>query len=147
VQHCLLFSFLKIEQILKSNPESVIICSPGTIFIRLPNAFRDIDLENIRNPLIILPECKNDEGHVWHLFVIRCERREVLQKYLKINSIQTLIHYPVPAHKQKAYRKYNDLSFPITEKIHNEVLSLPISGVISDHDIQTIVKVLNDFNE
>ena len=102
-------------------------------------------LENIKNPNIILPKVLHEEGHVWHLFVIRASNREKLQKYLIKNDIQTLIHYPIPPHKQKAYKEYNTLSFPLTEQIHEEVLSLPLSAVISKLEIKKIIKIINDF--
>jgi dTDP-4-amino-4,6-dideoxygalactose transaminase len=101
-------------------------------------------LENINNENIILPTIATDS--VWHLFVIRTIKREELQKYLLDKGIQTLIHYPIPPHKQRAYKEWNNQSFPITEKIHKEVLSLPISGVQSLEDTQKIVQVINDFN-
>ena len=101
-------------------------------------------LENIKNENILLPTITTDS--VWHLFVIRTNKRDELQKYLLDNGVQTLIHYPFPAHEQEAYREWNHLSFPITEQIHGEVLSLPISGVQGLEETQKIVKVLNDFN-
>ena len=102
-------------------------------------------LHNIKNPAIVLPNVNNNEGHVWHLFVIRTLNRAKLQSYLLKRGIQTLIHYPTPPHKQLAYKKYNNLSFPITEEIHNEVLSLPISGVITNVELKEVVRVLNDY--
>ncbi len=102
-------------------------------------------LENIKNPAIILPEVLNEEGHVWHLFVIRTPKRDDLQKHMNDNGIQTLIHYPIPPHKQLAYKEYNNLSFPITEQIHSEVLSLPISQVLSKEEINKIVNLINRF--
>lgn len=100
----------------------------------------------ITNPKIILPQLPADpKEHVWHLFVIRTAKRELLQKYLLENGIQTLIHYPIPPHKQKAYKYYNHLSFPITEKIHEEVLSLPMSPVMEDGEVATVVQVINQF--
>ena len=109
--------------------------------------------ENIINPDIIIPsirnsklEIRNYKGHVFHLFVIRHPERDKLQAYLKEQGIQTIIHYPVPPHKQKAYKKWNDLSYPITEKIHREVLSLPMSQVITENEAEQIVKAINQFN-
>jgi dTDP-4-amino-4,6-dideoxygalactose transaminase len=102
-------------------------------------------LEHIKNLAIILPEILNENGHVWHLFVIRIKNREKLQSYLNEKDIQTLIHYPIPPFKQKAYLAFNDLNFPITEKIHEEVLSLPISGVMSNEEVKKIVKALNNY--
>jgi dTDP-4-amino-4,6-dideoxygalactose transaminase len=102
--------------------------------------------ENISNPLIELPQVEfNEESHVWHLFVIRCKNREKLQNYLKNKGIQTLIHYPIPPHKQLAYKNINILDLPITEKIHKEVLSLPVSPVIKDNEVEYIVKIINEF--
>ncbi|EEO24036.1 MULTISPECIES: DegT/DnrJ/EryC1/StrS family aminotransferase [Helicobacter] len=101
--------------------------------------------ENITNTKIILPECVSEEGHAWHLFVVRCEDRERFQAYLKDNGIETIIHYPIPPHKQEAYKEYNHLSLPITEKIHREVLSLPISPVMSREQAEEVVRVVNRF--
>lgn len=103
-------------------------------------------IDNISNPLISLPEYPADnKEHVWHLFVIRTTERDRLQQYLTDNSIQTLIHYPVPPYKQEAYTEYSHLSFPITDAIHNEVLSLPISPVLTDEEVKTVVDVLNNY--
>ncbi|UCA61905.1 DegT/DnrJ/EryC1/StrS family aminotransferase [Chryseobacterium rhizoplanae] len=103
-------------------------------------------IDGIKNPAIILPEYPADEKeHVWHVFVIRTEKRDELQTYLTESGVQTIIHYPIPPHKQKAYQEWNDLSFPISEKIHNEVLSLPISPVMSEEEIIKIINILNDF--
>lgn len=103
-------------------------------------------IAKITNTKIVLPVLPIDrQSHVWHLFVIQTEKREDLQKYLSENGVQTLIHYPIPPHKQKAYIYYNHLSFPITEKIHEEVLSLPISPVMEEYDITAVVKAINAF--
>jgi len=102
-------------------------------------------LENIKNKNIILPTVTCKDHHVWHLFVIRTQKRDELQKYLADNGIQTLIHYPIPPHKQNAYKEWNNESYPISELIHNEVLSLPISGVQNMDDSKMIVKILNEF--
>ncbi|MDB4655576.1 DegT/DnrJ/EryC1/StrS family aminotransferase, partial [Flavobacteriales bacterium] len=103
--------------------------------------------EGITNPLIFTPaHPENRLSHVWHLYVIRCEHRDRLQKYLRDNSIETLIHYPTPPHKQQAYRELNHLSLPITEQIHAEVLSLPIYPTLSSSDLNRIVELLNDFS-
>ena len=79
------------------------------------------------------------------MFVIRTKDRDKLQEYLKIKGIQTLIHYPIPPHKQNAYKEWNNLSFPITEKIHKEVLSLPISPVMNKEEAFYIAQILNEF--
>ncbi len=102
-------------------------------------------LENIKNEKIILPKVLTKDSHVWHLFVIRHPEREKLQEYLTQNNIQTLIHYPIPPHKQKAYSEYNHLSLKVTEKIHQEVLSLPISPVMKDEDMKEVVEVINSY--
>jgi dTDP-4-amino-4,6-dideoxygalactose transaminase len=115
-------------------------------------------IDNITNPDIILPGKRNDElsyslqppvidnhGHVWHLFVIRSSHRNQIQQYLDTHGIQTLIHYPIPPHKQKAYKEWNDLSFPVTEKIHNEVLSLPMSQIMTDDEVMEVISNINDF--
>ncbi|MBN1970704.1 MAG: DegT/DnrJ/EryC1/StrS family aminotransferase [Candidatus Delongbacteria bacterium] len=105
---------------------------------------------NINNPEIILPgihssslDINNFLGHVWHLFVIRHPQRDKIQKYLLDNQIQTLIHYPRPPHKQIAYKELGDLNLPITEKIHEEVLSIPISQVFDLINSKRIVEILN----
>jgi dTDP-4-amino-4,6-dideoxygalactose transaminase len=109
---------------------------------------------NIVHPKITLPCPKEyfnlspfsfNLSHVWHLFVIRHPERDRLQRYLADNGIQTLIHYPKPPHKQEAYKEWNKLSFPVTEKIHKEVLSLPVSQVMSDEEVQIITEKLNKF--
>ena len=106
--------------------------------------------DGIKNNQIILPTTNNQQlttnlSHVWHLFVIRHPIRDVLQKYLSEKGIQTLIHYPIPPHKQITYKEWNCLSFPITEKIHSEILSLPISPVHTDNEIQVVIDILNRF--
>lgn len=102
-------------------------------------------LENIKNKNIILPTITCKDHHVWHLFVIRTQKRDELQKYLADNGIQTLIHYPIPPHKQVAYGEWKNESYPISEQIHSEVLSLPISGVQSLEDSIKIVQVINQW--
>jgi dTDP-4-amino-4,6-dideoxygalactose transaminase len=102
-------------------------------------------IDEIKNPKIILPHVLSPEGHVWHLFVIRSGKRDNLQEYLAKNQIQTLVHYPVPPHKQNAYKEWNKLSFPITEKIHSEVLSLPMNVALTDDEVSIIIKVLNRY--
>ena len=102
-------------------------------------------LENIKNENIILPVVRAESNHVWHLFVIRTSKRDELQKYLLDNGVQTLIHYPIPPHNQNAYKEWNNESYPISEQIHTEVLSLPISGIQSLEDTNNIVEILNEF--
>lgn len=103
-------------------------------------------LESINNTNIILPNNPISElEHVWHLFVIRHKEREMLQKHLTENDIQTLIHYPIPPHKQKAYLNWNKLSFPISEMIHKEVLSLPMGPISEGIEIGKIITAINNF--
>lgn len=102
-------------------------------------------LENIKNPYIKLPTFRKPEEHVWHLFVIRTKYRDQLKNYLEQHGISILIHYPIPPHKQLAYREINHMSFPITEKIHQEVLSLPLCPTMSWRDVKRVVKIVNSF--
>lgn len=102
--------------------------------------------DQINNPKIILPYAYLGEGsHVWHVFVVRTENRDELQNYLTKNGIGTMIHYPIPPHKQNAYAEWNLKSYPISEKIHKEVISLPISHVQSIAQTQYIVDIINKF--
>lgn len=100
--------------------------------------------ENIKNPLITLPLLGN-EDEVWHVFPVRTPKRDSFQKYLTDNGVQTIIHYPIPPHKQQAYKEWNNQSLPITEQIHNEIISLPISQIITDEEITTLVYVVNNY--
>lgn len=102
-------------------------------------------LDGIKNDKIILPTWNYTQNHVFHLFVIRTENRHELQAYLKQNNIETHIHYPIPPHKQRALSNWNSLSFPITEKIHNEVLSLPISPVMTEDEVDCVIKIVNSW--
>jgi len=108
-------------------------------------------LKHIEHPDVVLPGSHHSDSspypgdHVWHLFVIRHPSRNKLQEHLSENGIQTLVHYPVPPHKQKAYKELNHLSFPLTEKIHAEVLSLPISPVITEEEADVVVNAINKY--
>lgn len=102
-------------------------------------------IEHINHPDIILPKITLWDAHVFHLFTIRTSRRDELQQYLTANGIQTLIHYPIPPHKQKCYSEWNGLNFSITEKIHAEELSLPVSPVMNENEVKIIVETLNLF--
>ena len=110
-------------------------------------------ITEIKNPKIILPTTNYQlpitslKSHVWHLFVIRTSEREKLQNYLNENGIQTLIHYPIPPHKQEAYKEWNDLSFPVSEKIHQEILSLPISPVLTEEEVNKIIDIINGYEK
>lgn len=104
---------------------------------------------HINNKKLILPlitdNCSLFTGNVWHLFVIRTSSRDQLQQYLIDNDVQTLIHYPLPPHKQGAYTSMNNLSLPITEKIHYEVISLPISGVMELEEVKRVCELMNEW--
>ncbi len=102
-------------------------------------------LQNIKNDKLILPTVRAEDNHVWHLFVIRTNKRDELQKYLFDKGIQTLIHYPIPPHKQNAYKEWDSESYLISEQIHNEVMSLPISGVQNLEDTKRIIQVINEY--
>ncbi|NIF83318.1 DegT/DnrJ/EryC1/StrS family aminotransferase [Comamonas sp. Tr-654] len=102
-------------------------------------------LENIRNPAVKLPQLTSDEQHVWHLFVVRTSQRDVLQKYLAEQGIQTLVHYPIPPHQQQAYQEWNARSYPLTEGLHQEVISLPMGPTLSQLEALRVVAAVNDF--
>ncbi len=110
-------------------------------------------LNGIKNPDIQLPvpnntafQHENNPEHVWHLFVIRHAKRDQLQEYLLRNGVQTLIHYPIPPNKQLAYKEMNHLDYPITNAIHNTVLTLPLSPVMPKEDVEKIIALLNNFS-
>ena len=126
----------------------------AVLSVKLPRLDQDTErrreiaqmyLEGIQNAAIALPFVAKPEGHAWHLFVIRSKERAKLQSYLSENGIQTLIHYPIPPHKQAAYREWNEMSFPITENIHNEVLSLPMSPTLSNEQVSKVIDAINKF--
>ena len=101
-------------------------------------------IDNIKNQYIKLPSI-NSLDNVWHLFVIRNQNREQLQRYLYKNGIQTLTHYPIPPHKQQAYKEWNNMKYPITEKVHEEVISLPMDPTIKKSNIQKIISLINEY--
>jgi dTDP-4-amino-4,6-dideoxygalactose transaminase len=105
---------------------------------KTPNAERGTQNAELRTQNAYL-------SHVYHLFIIRHPKRDELQKYLTQNGIQTLIHYPIPPHKQLAYHQYKAMSLPLTERVHNEVLSVPISSIISNKEAEAVVKIINHF--
>lgn len=126
----------------------------GFLNVKLPNLLAENNrrreiakryLNEISNLKIALPKVKNIDNHVFHLFVIRTTNRNDLQLYLTEKGIETLIHYPIPPHKQQAMKAYNSLSFPITEKMHDEVLSLPISPVLTDNEVDEIINAINKY--
>lgn len=126
----------------------------GFLNVKLPNLDQDNSkriaiakryLAEIKNDKIALPFYDDSKNHVFHLFVIQVQNRTKLQNYLMENGIQTQIHYPIPPHKQKALPQFNHLSFPITEKIQDEVLSLPMSPVMTDDEVDFVINVVNQF--
>ena len=100
-------------------------------------------IKGIKNSKIILPT--DEKSHVYHIFTLFTSDRNDLKKYLEKNGVQTLIHYPIPPHQQGALREYSHLTFPITERIHGEELSLPISPLMTEEEIDTVIKLLNDY--
>ena len=100
----------------------------------------------IHNPMITLPRLQAPASHVWHLFVVRCVRRDALQQHLLKAGIQTLIHYPVPPHRQQAYVQLQSMELPVTELIHQQVLSLPIGPTISDEEVSHVIAAINGFD-
>lgn len=105
----------------------------------------------INNPEISLPiksselEIQNYSNHVFHLYVVRTEKRTELQAHLANEGVQTLVHYPIPPHQQQAYAQWNDQSYPLTETIHRQVLSLPISPVMTDDQVDAVIDACNSF--
>lgn len=102
-------------------------------------------IENINNPLITLPDTLPYESNAFHLFPILCEERDELQKYLEENGVGTVIHYPIPPHKQECYKEWNDISLPITEYIADHELSLPIGPSITLNEVNNVVQLINMF--
>ena len=100
---------------------------------------------NINNPLIVLPKTYDEEAHVWHVFAVRTKERDRFQEYLRSKGVQTIIHYPTPPHKQEAYKEWNNRSYPITEQIHKEIISLPISPIMTDDEVVELVRIVNEY--
>lgn len=100
----------------------------------------------VKNKLITLPEVSDTLGHVWHLFVIRCKHRKKLQQYLLDKGVETLVHYPIPIHKQQAFDEYKWLQLPITEKIQSEIISLPLYPTMSEEMVTEIIDAVNQFD-
>ncbi|MGL5102059.1 MAG: DegT/DnrJ/EryC1/StrS family aminotransferase [Plesiomonas sp.] len=102
-------------------------------------------LAGITNPLITVPNVDDELTHVWHLFVVCSEKREALQQHLAAKGIQTLIHYPIAPHKQQAYSQWHNKQLPLTEQIHQQVLSLPLDPTMSDEAVKTVIIAVNGF--
>lgn len=125
---------------------------------RVAQAYSEIENPNITLPYKDL-KCNKTEKETaflqplsglesipcWHQYIIRCKQRDKLKKYLSDNNIETLIHYPIPPHKQKAYKEMNEFNYPISEEIHNEVLSLPINQVLLKQELLCIIDVIKKF--
>lgn len=99
----------------------------------------------ITNPKIKLPLPVDSDSNVVHIFPVFAEERDRLQKYLADNGVQTLIHYPIPPHRQQCYRQWAALRFPITEQIHNQELSLPVSPVMTTEEVQRVINLINSW--
>lgn len=102
-------------------------------------------IEEMRNPSIRVPAKEYAENNVFHIFPVFCQQRDQLQRYLADNGIQTIIHYPIPPHRQKCYTSMARLSLPITERIHREELSLPLNQTLTDEEVAFIIKNVNGF--
>ena len=119
--------------------------------VKRRQAIAAIYIKNISNGTIALPiqdstlNIQDYDSHVWHLFVIRTQQREALQQHLSDHGVQTLIHYPIPPHHQKAYQVLSKQSYPLTEVMHQEVLSLPINPVMSDEEVKVVIQAVNAF--
>ena len=103
-------------------------------------------IEEVRNPLLTLPSRDYWRHSVFHIFPVLTPRRDELQRYLADNGVQTVIHYPIPPHKQECYASWHDLSLPVTERIHREELSIPCNQVLTDEEVTAIIKLLNNYN-
>jgi dTDP-4-amino-4,6-dideoxygalactose transaminase len=116
---------------------------------RKRKSLAQIYCKEIKNPLIVLPKGEDallNLSHVWHLFVIRTKFRDQLKDYLFDHGVETQIHYPIPPHQQKALEGFRNFSLPITEMIHQEVLSLPLDPSLSENDIRFVSETINSFN-
>jgi dTDP-4-amino-4,6-dideoxygalactose transaminase len=108
---------------------------------RVAQRYRD----GIHHPRIQLPKIVKEEQHAWHLFVVRCAQRAALQKHLRVHGIQTQVHYPVPPHRQPAYSSLRNVHLPLTERLHDEVLSLPMGPTLRDDAVDRVIEACNTF--
>lgn len=104
-------------------------------------------IEGITNPRIVTPTVKDWDAHVFHIFPILADNRDALHDYLADNGVQTISHYPIPPHKQECYSDWNSWSFPISERIHAQELSLPISPVITDEEVNEVIRLINAWQD
>jgi dTDP-4-amino-4,6-dideoxygalactose transaminase len=112
---------------------------------RKRRAAADFYLKHISHPAIELPGVVHPEGHVWHLFVVKTEERDRFQQYLQENGVQTIIHYPIAPHNQDAYMEWKGQEFPISEALHRQVISLPISDVMEQEELEKVAETVNRF--
>ena len=108
---------------------------------RVARRYRD----SIRHPQIALPEVAHEEQHAWHLFVVRCHRRDALQRHLQAQGVQSQVHYPVPPHRQPAYAELREAWLPLTERLHEEVLSLPLGPSLGEDAVARVIAACNAF--
>ena len=108
---------------------------------RVARRYRD----GIRHPQIALPEVAHEEQHAWHLFVVRCHRRDALQRHLQAQGVQSQVHYPVPPHRQPAYAELREAWLPLTERLHEEVLSLPLGPSLGEDAVARVIAACNAF--
>lgn len=101
--------------------------------------------EGINNPLVSLPVRMAHNQNVYHIFPILCQQRDGIQEYLLQKGIQTQIHYPIPPHKQECYKQWHNLSLPVTERIHQQELSLPIGPAMTEEEVKAVVSAVNSF--
>ena len=103
-------------------------------------------MNTIKNENLVLPNRPEiEKSHVWHVFPVRVKQREKFQEHLTLNGIQTIIHYPVPPHKQPAYKEWNGHSYPVSELIHEQIISIPISPVTQAEEVNKVIEVVNSF--
>lgn len=104
-------------------------------------------IEEIKNPMIILPKIMDFDAHVFHIFPVRSELRDELQQYLICNGVETVIHYPIPPHKQECYQEWSSFSFPVTEQIHAEELSLPMNQILTEDKVKKVIDIINRWDD
>ena len=118
---------------------------PSNAAMQRRRAIAEMYNDGINNPLVTLPQASIRDEHVFHIYPIFCSERERLQQHLWEKGIETLIHYPIPPHKQEALKEFRHLELPITERIHNEELSLPCHPAMSDNEVQQVIEAANSF--
>jgi len=102
-------------------------------------------LRGIVNDKLIMPQIEDDKSHVWHLFTVRTKNRNKFQRYMLDNGVETVIHYPIPPHRQPAFIEWNKRNYPITEEIHNTIVSLPLHSAITNKEVGQIIKICNAY--